>query len=136
MGMWRNLLGIPDYGDTKIRALPEQQLQVVHQHAMALASGEIDANAGQLGAIYRTTFGGSQPRHGGVSKEKGSPQAKVDPSLVMELSYELGSKLREGGYIQIYIYMHMYRGSHRVPCIGLIKRDIRSLDYRSYKSTG
>ena len=41
MGMWRNLLGIADYGETKMRALPEQQLEVVQQRAMALQSDEL-----------------------------------------------------------------------------------------------
>ena len=41
MGMWRNLLGLPDYGESKMRALPEQQLAIVQQHALALSPPEI-----------------------------------------------------------------------------------------------
>ena len=43
MALWRNLLGMPDYGESRVRALPDRQLEVVYQHALVAPAADLAA---------------------------------------------------------------------------------------------
>ena len=40
MAQWRGLLGMPDYGECRVRAVPDRQMDAIHQFAMATSAAD------------------------------------------------------------------------------------------------